>query len=55
MKIFLIGLIFWTILILAMLAIFAIAEVLAKIITIEFVMTVVYIAIAAGIIFILKK
>ena len=55
MKRIFLGLIFWASFLLIMFILFAIAEVLAKIITIEFVMTVVYIAIAAGIIFILKK
>lgn len=53
-KIFL-GLAFWTILLLIMLAIFAIAEVLAKIVTIDFIMTVVYIAMGISIVYILKK
>lgn len=53
-KIFL-GLAFWTILLLIMLAIFAIAEFLAKIITINFIMTIVYIAMGISIVYILKK
>lgn len=55
MKNILTGLIFWTILLLIMLAIFAIAEVLAKIVTIDFIMTVVYIAMGISIVYILKK
>lgn len=53
-KIFL-GLIFWTILLLIMLAIFAIAEFLAKVVTIDFIMTIVYIAMGISIVYILKK
>lgn len=55
MKNILTGIIFWTILLLIMLAIFAIAEVLAKIVTIDFIMTVVYIAMGISIVYILKK
>lgn len=55
MKNLLNGLIFWTILLLIMLAIFAIAEVLAKIVTIDFIMTVVYIAMGISIVYILKR
>lgn len=55
MKKLLIGLIFWTILILAMLAIFAIAEVLAKIVTIDFIMVIVYIMLGISIVYIFKK
>ena len=55
MKNILTGIIFWTILILAMLAIFAIAEFLAKIITINFIMTIVYIAMGISIVYILKR
>lgn len=55
MKNILTGIIFWTILILAMLAIFAIAEVLAKIVTINFIMTIVYIAMGISTVYILKK
>ena len=55
MKNILTGLIFWTILLLIMLAIFAIAEVLAKIVTIDFIMTVVYIAMGISIVYILKR
>ena len=53
-KIFL-GLAFWTILLLIMLARFAIAEFLAKIITLNFIMTIVYIAMGISIVYILKK
>ena len=55
MKKLLIGLIFWTILILAMLAIFAITEVLAKIVTLKAIMTIVYIAMGISTVYILKK
>lgn len=55
MKNILTGIIFWTILILAMLAIFAIAEVLAKIVTIKAIMTIVYITMGISIVYILKK
>lgn len=53
-KIFL-GLIFWTILLLIMLAIFAIAEFLAKVVTINFIMAIVYISLICGVIYILKN
>lgn len=55
MKKLLIGLIFWTILILAMLAMFAIAEFLTKIVTINFIMAIVYIAMGISIVYIFKK
>ena len=55
MKKLLIGLIFWTILILAMLAIFAIAEFLAKVVTIDFIMVIVYIMLGISIVYIFKK
>lgn len=53
-KIFL-GLIFWTILLLIMLAIFAIAEFLAKVVTIDFIMVIVYIMLGISIVYIFKK
>lgn len=53
-KIFL-GLIFWTILLLIMLAIFAIAEFLAKVVTIDFIMAIVYIMLGISIVYIFKK
>lgn len=55
MKKLLLGLAFWTILLLIMLAIFAIAEFLAKVVTINFIMTIVYIAMGISIVYILKK
>lgn len=55
MKRIFLGLAFWTILLLIMLAIFAIAEFLAKVVTIDFIMTVVYIAMGISIVYILKK
>lgn len=55
MKNILTGLIFWTILLLIMLAIFAIAEFIASIVTIDFIMTVVYIAMGISIVYILKR
>ena len=55
MKKLLLGLAFWTILLLIMLAIFAIAEFLAKIITINFIMTIVYIMLGISIVYIFKK
>ena len=55
MKKLLLGLAFWTILLLIMLAIFAIAEFLTKIVTINFIMTIVYIAMGISIVYILKK
>lgn len=55
MKNILTGLIFWTILLLIMLAIFAIADFIAKVVTINFIMTIVYIAMGISIVYILKK
>ena len=55
MKKLLLGLAFWAILLLIMLAIFAIAEFLAKIITINFIMTIVYIMLGISIVYIFKK
>lgn len=55
MKNILTGLIFWTILLLIMLVIFAIADFIAKIITINFIITIVYIAMGISIVYILKK
>lgn len=55
MKNILTGIIFWTILLMAMFILFAIAEVLAKIVTINFIMTIVYIAMGTSIVYILKK
>ena len=55
MKYLIFGLIFWTILLLIMLAIFAIAEFLAKIITINFIMAIVYIMLGISIVYIFKK
>lgn len=55
MKNLLNGLIFWTILILAMLAIFAIADFIASIVTINFIMAIVYIAMGISIVYLLKK
>lgn len=55
MKRIFLGLIFWTILLLIMLSIFAIAEFLAKIVTINFIMTIVYIILGISIVYIFKK
>lgn len=55
MKKLLLGLAFWTILLLIMLAIFAVAEFLAKVVTINFIMAIVYIAIGISIVYILKR
>ena len=53
-KIFL-GLAFWTILLLIMLAIFAVADFLAKVVTINFIMAIVYIMLGFSIVYIFKK
>ena len=55
MKNILTGIIFWTILLLIMLAIFAVAEFIAKVVTINFIMAIVYIAIGISIVYIFKK
>lgn len=55
MKDLILGLIFWTILLLIMLSMFAIAEFLAKVVTIDFIMAIVYIAMGISIVYILKK
>lgn len=55
MKKLLLGLAFWTILLLIMLAIFAIAEFLAKVVTIDFIMVIVYIMLGISIVYIFKK
>ena len=55
MKDLIFGLIFWASFLLIMFILFAIAEVLAKIVTIDFIMTVVYIAMGISIVYILKK
>lgn len=55
MKNILTGIIFWTILLLIMLAIFAIAEFLAKVVTIDFIMVIVYIMLGISIVYIFKK
>ena len=55
MKKLFLGLIFWTILLLIMLAIFAVAEFLAKVVTIDFIMAVVYIVMIVGTIYIFKN
>lgn len=49
------GIIFWTILLVAMFILFAIAEVLAKVVTIKAIMTIVYIAMGISIVYIFKK
>ena len=49
------GIIFWTILLVAMFILFAIAEFLAKLVTIDFIMAIVYIAMGISIVYILKK
>lgn len=49
------GFIFWTIAILAILVVFAVANILSNLITMELVMTVVYIALGYGITYILKN
>lgn len=55
MKNLLTGIIFWTILLLIMLSMFAIAEFLTKIVTINFIMAIVYIAMGISIVYILKR
>ena len=55
MKNLLIGLIFWTILLSIMLAMFAIAEFLAKIITIDFIMIIDFIMLGFSIVYIIKN
>ena len=55
MKRIFLGLAFWTILLLIMLSMFAIAELLTKIVTIDFIMAIVYIAMGISIVYILKK
>ena len=55
MKNILTGIIFWTVLLLAMLAIFAVADFLAKVVTIDFIMAVVYIVMIIGTIYIFKN
>lgn len=55
MKRIFLGLAFWTILLLIMLSMFAIAEFLTKIVTINFIMAIVYIAMGISIVYILKK
>lgn len=55
MKRIFLGLIFWTILLLIMLSMFAIAEFLAKVVTINFIMAIVYIAMGISIVYIFKK
>ena len=55
MKDLILGLAFWTILLLIMFILFAIAEVLAKVVTIKAIMAIVYIAMGISIVYILKK
>lgn len=55
MKRVFLGLIFWTILLSIMLAMFAIAEFLAKIITIDFIMIIVYIMLGFSIVYIIER
>ena len=55
MKRIFLGLAFWTILLLIMLSMFAIAEFLTKIVTINFIMAIVYIAMGISIVYIFKK
>lgn len=55
MKRIFLGLIFWTILLLIMFILFAIAEVLAKVVTIKAIMAIVYIAMEISIVYIFKK
>ena len=55
MKRIFLGLIFWTILLLIMLSMFAIAEFLAKVVTIDFIMAIVYIMLGISIVYIFKK
>lgn len=49
------GLIFWIIAIAFILLMFGLAKLLSKIVTINFIMTVVYITIALGFIYLLRK
>lgn len=55
MKRIFLGLAFWTILLLIMFILFAIAEVLAKVVTIKAIMAIVYIAMGISIVYIFKK
>lgn len=55
MKKLFLGLAFWTSLLLIMLAMFAVAEFIAKVVTINFIMTIVYIAMGISIVYLLKK
>ena len=55
MKNILTGIIFWAILLVAMFILFAIADFIAKIITINFIMTIVYIMLGISIVYIFKK
>lgn len=55
MKDLILGLIFWASFLLIMLSMFAIAEFLTKIVTINFIMAIVYIAMGISIVYILKK
>ena len=55
MKRIFLGLAFWTILLLIMFILFAIAEVLAKVVTIKAIMAIVYIAMGISIVYLLKK
>lgn len=55
MKNILRGLIFWIIAIAFILLMFGLAELLSKIVTINFIMTVVYTTIALGFIYLLRK
>ena len=55
MKNLLMGLIFWSILLSIMLAMFAIAEFLVKIITIDFIMIIVYIMLGFSIVYIIER
>lgn len=55
MKDLIFGLIFWASFLLIMFILFAIAEVLAKIVTIDFIMAIVYIMLGISIVYIFKK
>lgn len=55
MKDLILGLIFWASFLLIMFILFAIAEVLAKVVTIKAIMAIVYIAMGISIVYILKK
>lgn len=55
MKDLIFGLIFWASFLLIMFILFAIAEVLAKIVTIDFIMVIVYIMLGISIVYIFKK